>query len=221
MVIQRLAASRLEMSSDSPSRTWNRTGKRRLARHENDDSANNDSHLDSTTKSRMHDVKNTAIMGRKDKIEDPEMDEPSRCEDPMGLRGDRKSVCLLMLLYILQGIPLGLAGSIPYLLQTRKINYKEQAMFSLVYWPFSVKLLWAPIVDAAYLPAFGRRKSWLVPVQYLIGAFMFLLSFYVTDLIEGPSTNIYLLTVAFFVLNFLAATQDIAVDGWALTMLSR
>ena len=30
-----------------------------------------------------------------------------------------------------------------------------------------------------------------------------------------------MLTAAFFALNFLAATQDIAVDGWALTMLSK
>ena len=29
------------------------------------------------------------------------------------------------------------------------------------------------------------------------------------------------LTIVFFSLNFLAATQDIAVDGWALTMLKR
>lgn len=36
---------------------------------------------------------------------------------------------------------------------------------------------------------------------------------------EGPS--IIFLTFIFFCLNFLAATQDIAVDGWALTMLSR
>lgn len=33
--------------------------------------------------------------------------------------------------------------------------------------------------------------------------------------------SILFLTGIFFCLNFLAATQDIAVDGWALTMLSR
>ena len=33
--------------------------------------------------------------------------------------------------------------------------------------------------------------------------------------------NIFTLTVCFFILNFGAATQDIAVDGWALTMLSK
>lgn len=36
---------------------------------------------------------------------------------------------------------------------------------------------------------------------------------------EGPS--VLFLTVIFFCLNFLAATQDIAVDGWSLTLLSR
>jgi PAT family acetyl-CoA transporter-like MFS transporter 1 len=38
---------------------------------------------------------------------------------------------------------------------------------------------------------------------------------------SAASPNVKLLTVAFFILNFLAATQDIAVDGWALTMLHR
>lgn len=36
---------------------------------------------------------------------------------------------------------------------------------------------------------------------------------------EAPSMSI--LTISFLLLNFLAATQDIAVDGWALTMLKR
>ncbi|CAC5394695.1 SLC33A1 [Mytilus coruscus] len=37
----------------------------------------------------------------------------------------------------------------------------------------------------------------------------------------GGHVNIVYITVIFFMLNVLAATQDIAVDGWALTMLSR
>jgi len=140
-------------------------------------------------------------------------------------RQDQKSVLLLMFLYVLQGVPLGLAGSIPYLLSSRHVSYKDQAMFSFVFWPFSLKLLWAPIVDAVYIRRLGRRKSWLVPTQYLIGAFMILLSGHVTammgDDVEGAKVDIFMLTVVFFFLNFLAATQDIAVDGWALTMLSR
>lgn len=92
------------------------------------------------------------------------------------LKGDRGNIALLMFLYVLQGIPLGLAGAMPMLLQTRKVAYKDQATFSLVFWPFSMKLLWAPIVDTVYFSRFGRRKSWLVPVQYLLGIFMLVLS---------------------------------------------
>ena len=92
------------------------------------------------------------------------------------LRKDRGNIAVLVFLYVLQGIPLGLAGAMPMLLQARKVAYKDQATFSLVFWPFSMKLLWAPIVDTVYLSSFGRRKTWLVPVQYLIGIFMLVLS---------------------------------------------
>ncbi|GIZ02467.1 acetyl-coenzyme A transporter 1 [Caerostris extrusa] len=143
--------------------------------------------------------------------------------DAESLKKDRINILILLFLYVLQGIPLGLAGSIPMVLQNRNISYKEQAIFSFVNWPFSVKLLWAPAVDSLYWKRFGRRKTWLIPTQYLIGLFMIILSTSVTSLLgdENNSPNVFLLTVIFFCMNFLAATQDIAVDGWALTMLSR
>lgn len=44
-----------------------------------------------------------------------------------------------------------------------------KALFGLVMWPFSLKLLWAPLVDSFYVKKFGRRKSWLIPIQILLG----------------------------------------------------
>lgn len=139
------------------------------------------------------------------------------------LKNDKINILILLFLYVLQGIPLGLGGSIPMILQSRNISYKDQAIFSLVSWPFSLKLLWAPIVDSLHWRHLGRRKTWLIPTQYLIGFFMLVLSTSVSGLLgdANNSPNVYLLTGAFFCMNFLAATQDIAVDGWALTMLSR
>ena len=99
-----------------------------------------------------------------------------KSDQQSSVKRDRASIALLVFLYVLQGIPLGLAGAMPMLLQTKKVAYKDQATFSLVFWPFSMKLLWAPIVDTVYFSRFGRRKSWLVPVQYLIGIFMIVLS---------------------------------------------
>ena len=61
--------------------------------------------------------------------------------------GDVYNFLLLLILYTLQGIPMGLGGSIPILLQNNSSSYTNQAIFSLVSWPFSLKLLWAPLVD--------------------------------------------------------------------------
>lgn len=55
-------------------------------------------------------------------------------------RRDIPSISLLFFLYILQGIPLGLIQTIPFLLQSRGVPYTDQAKFSLAYWPFSVKV---------------------------------------------------------------------------------
>ncbi|GAB0193798.1 acetyl-coenzyme A transporter 1 [Grus americana] len=141
-----------------------------------------------------------------------------------GCRAELGSILLLLVLYVLQGIPLGLAGSVPLILQSKSASYTDQAFFSFVFWPFSLKLLWAPLVDAVYLRGFGRRKSWLVPTQYILGLFMIYMSTQVDVLLgdrEGRGPDVVALTVTFFLFEFLAATQDIAVDGWALTMLSR
>mmetsp|Transcript_8845 Transcript_8845/g.22264 ORF Transcript_8845/g.22264 Transcript_8845/m.22264 type:complete len:698 (+) Transcript_8845:234-2327(+) len=188
---------------------------------------------------------------------------------------DRFNYALLIVLYTLQGIPMGLSASIPFLLQEKiqkltaaaaatagaasataavgsaaaagaissdaasaaaseaaRASYNANAIFSLCSWPFSLKLLWAPIVDAVYFKRFGRRKSWLVPVQSAAGLIMIFGAQFVENqlgltssggetLSSSASMNVRGVTTFFFVLYFLMATQDIAVDGWALTMLSK
>mmetsp|Transcript_15271 Transcript_15271/g.35189 ORF Transcript_15271/g.35189 Transcript_15271/m.35189 type:complete len:684 (-) Transcript_15271:726-2777(-) len=190
---------------------------------------------------------------------------------------EKFNYALLIVLYTLQGIPMGLSASIPFLLQEKiqklttaaaasaaaaagtdaamggttasaiaaeaaRASYNANAIFALCSWPFSLKLLWAPIVDAVYFKRFGRRKSWLVPVQTLAGLIMVGGSDFVERQLglgnvvpttEGgvdaatamatavSSMNVSGVTAFFFVLYFLMATQDIAVDGWALTMLSK
>lgn len=199
-------------------------------------------------------------------------------------KNDLFNYALLIVLYALQGIPMGLSASIPFLIQQKvqgalaaaaaaasttaltigaaadpqqihhhhtsasALAYNANAIFALCSWPFSLKLLWAPIVDACYMKRFGRRKSWLVPVQFLAGLLMVAGSNFVerqlgisttstttttvlsSSLSSDPTAalhhlnmhmNVTGLTVFFFALYFLMATQDIAVDGWALTMLSK
>jgi len=139
--------------------------------------------------------------------------------DP-NLRGEWGSIFWLVILYILQGVPMGLAASVPLILKERNVSFSDLGTFSLNSWPFSLKLLWAPFVDSLYIERFGRRKSWLIPVQVLIGLTMFAISFHLDEWMgDSGEVQIMALTGSFFFLYFLAATQDIAVDGWALTML--
>eukprot|EP01038_Epipyxis_sp_PR26KG_P012819 gene12819-17189_t len=145
---------------------------------------------------------------------------------------DTWSILILLVLYTLQGIPMGLSGSIPLIMKEKGVSYAGLSLFSLVSLPFSMKLLWAPFVDSIYFPKFGRRKSWLVPIQLLTGIIMIFGSSWVELWLEGKTDvhgpdiidfhpNVNSLTYFFLFLYLLMATQDIAVDGWAITMLSR
>lgn len=136
-------------------------------------------------------------------------------------RRDYGNFALLVILYLLQGIPIGLSfGSIPFLLKA-KLSYSQIAVFSLSSWPYSLKLLWSPIVDAVYTPLLGRRKSWIVPIQILTGVLFFFLGNNIDAMMEADHVPIYALTYSFLTTIFFCATQDIAVDGWALTLLSK
>ncbi|RYP86976.1 hypothetical protein DL769_000619 [Monosporascus sp. CRB-8-3] len=139
-------------------------------------------------------------------------------------RQDQRNFILLCLLYFLQGIPMGLAsGSVPFLLKDH-LSFGEIGVFSLASYPYSLKLFWSPIVDAVWSPKVGRRKSWILPIQLLSGFGMLYLGSMVEDLMTttgkpgGPS--VWSFTGWWFFLVFMCATQDIAVDGWALTLLT-
>ena len=116
---------------------------------------------------------------------------------------------------------MGLASVMPLYLQEKGADYSQQAKLSFISWPYSIKLLWAPIVDSVYSKAFGRRKSWVVPTQLLVGIMLVGLSGTLGNLMEEEGIHIQTIALLFFSLYFLVATQDIAVDGWALTILSR
>ena len=90
------------------------------------------------------------------------------------LKGDKVNIVLLFFLYILQGVPIGIKMSMPLMLQRLNVPYSDQAIFSISRYPYSMKVLWAPIVDALFIPKFGRRKSWIIPTQYLTGNYFYL-----------------------------------------------
>lgn len=137
---------------------------------------------------------------------------------------DKRNFLLLCLLYFLQGIPMGLAsGSVPFLLK-KHFSYGQIGIFSLAMYPYSLKLLWSPIVDAVWSRRFGRRKSWIVPIQAVSGMSMIYLGGKIDEMMVAAGADggagAWTFTGWWFLLVFLCATQDIAVDGWAISLLS-
>lgn len=128
-------------------------------------------------------------------------------------RTEKRNFVLLVLLYFLQGIPMGLSmGSIPFLLK-HELSYGQIGVFSLSSYPYSLKLFWSPIVDAIWSRRMGRRKSWIVPIQLVSGIMLVWLGSQADYLMKNASTMLYTFTFVFFMLVMLCATQDIAVDG--------
>ncbi|CAG61480.1 uncharacterized protein GVI51_K06655 [Nakaseomyces glabratus] len=146
---------------------------------------------------------------------------------------------LLICLYFLQGIPVGLAfGTVPFLLKSmaKETTFTQLGIFSMATYPYSLKILWSPLVDSVYFKKIGRRRSWIIPIQLVSGVMLFFLGTCISrgkvfngvdDAFHGRNSgglhnvNVPFLTWCFGTLVFLCATQDIAVDGWALTILSR
>lgn len=138
---------------------------------------------------------------------------------------DRPRFILLVILYLIQGIPIGLAfGAVPFLLKSNDLSYSQVGLFSLATYPYSFKILWSPIVDSIYSKSIGKRRSWILPIQCVSGVSLICLGSVVDSWMENDNailSNLSLLSYCFFFLILLCATQDIAVDGWALTILSK
>eukprot|EP00884_Botryococcus_braunii_P021946 jgi/Botrbrau1/8435/Bobra.0237s0054.1 len=116
---------------------------------------------------------------------------------------------LLVVLYMMQGVPMGLtSGSIPFLLQAN-VSYTQIGIFSIASYPYSFKLLWSPIVDSIYSSAIGRRKTWIVPIQLVSALVMMAWAGWADAALQR--SDMVGITALFFVLVLLAATQDIAV----------
>jgi PAT family acetyl-CoA transporter-like MFS transporter 1 len=99
------------------------------------------------------------------------------------------------------------------------MSYTQIGVFTLAAYPYSFKLLWAPVVDSFYFRALGRRRSWIVPLQLAAGVLMLRAGGWAEARLSAGDAGA--VTALFFALVLLAATQDIAVDGWALTLLSK
>lgn len=123
----------------------------------------------------------------------------------------RQLVITLGLLYLAQGIPMGIAmDALPTLLRQEGSALSAIAFIPLVGLPWILKFLWAPIVDNYWFTSLGRRRSWIIPMQIIVTLCLLLLAL-IGISVEMAKWGVALLAIA----SLASATQDIATDGMA------
>ncbi len=123
----------------------------------------------------------------------------------------------LFLLYLVQGLPYGFFVSVlPLFLRRAGESRTAIGFYSLLGIPWILKPLWAPLVDRFSWSVLGRRKSWILPCVMASALLAFSLGSYEPR--EGASLACLLIMVVG--INLVAATQDIAVDGFAVDILA-
>jgi PAT family beta-lactamase induction signal transducer AmpG len=121
---------------------------------------------------------------------------------------------LLSALYFVQGMPFGFqVTALPVYLRSQGVSVTTLSFLQVLSLPWLLKALWAPLVDRYGSPRIGRRKSWILPLQAALAA-----TCVAASTVPVPGALPVLLGLL-FLMNLFAATQDIAVDGFAADSL--
>jgi PAT family beta-lactamase induction signal transducer AmpG len=127
-------------------------------------------------------------------------------------------VLVVMFLGFSSGLPLALSGSTLLVWMAESgVDLKTIGLFAFVGTPYTVKFLWAPVVDALDIPLLsrllGRRRGWLVFSQLLLMGSIVLLG--MTD----PALSPWLVAVGALLVATASATQDIIIAAFRVESL--
>ncbi|HZE46800.1 MAG TPA: MFS transporter [Xanthobacteraceae bacterium] len=130
----------------------------------------------------------------------------------------RPRVLIVLFLGFSAGLPLALSGSTLQVWMTQSgVDIKTIGLFAAVGTPYTIKFLWAPIVDALDVPLLarllGRRRGWLLLSQCLLVVSIVLLGFC------DPSAAPWLVALAALLVATASATQDIVIDAFRVESL--
>src|ERR1700687_22448 len=122
-------------------------------------------------------------------------------------------VLIILFLGFSSGLPLALSGSTLLIwMRESGVNLGTIGLFALVGTPYTIKFLWAPLIDALDVPLlsrrFGRRRGWLLLSQFLLILAIVFLGFC------DPALSPYVVALGALLVATASATQDIIVDAF-------
>ncbi|HJS45546.1 MAG TPA: MFS transporter [Rhizomicrobium sp.] len=123
-------------------------------------------------------------------------------------------VLTMLALGFSSGLPFNLVGNtLGYWLRDEQTTLKAIGFISWVGIAYSLKFLWAPLLDRTPVPVLGllgQRRGWILLTQLLVGCGLIAMA------ILGTGHGLGALGAVALVVAFSASTQDIAVDAWRI-----
>jgi MFS transporter, PAT family, beta-lactamase induction signal transducer AmpG len=121
---------------------------------------------------------------------------------------------VMLLMGYSAGLPLLLIGStLQAWMKDSQVDLTAIGAFSLVGLPYTIKFLWAPLLDRYQLPFLGRRKGWMVIFQALLALSIFALS------TVNPKTDLWTVTSLSMMIAFFSSSQDVVLDAYRREIL--
>lgn len=124
-------------------------------------------------------------------------------------------ILIMLLLGFSAGLPFLLVFStLSAWLTDANIARSTIGFFSWIGLMYSIKVLWAPLVDRTPLPILGKllgqRRSWMLLAQCGIASGLILLSF------STPQNDLQQFALCALLVAFSSATQDVVIDAWRI-----
>src|SRR5882757_5914000 len=127
-------------------------------------------------------------------------------------------VLIVLLLGFSSGLPLALSGStLQVWMKETGVDLGTIGLLALIGTPYTLKFLWAPLVDALHVPlftqVFGRRRGWLLFSQLLLIAAILVLA------TADPARSPWFAAFAGLLVATMSSTQEIVVDAFRVESL--
>jgi PAT family beta-lactamase induction signal transducer AmpG len=123
-------------------------------------------------------------------------------------------VLVMLVLGFSSGLPFLLVGNtFGYWLRDKGTTLTAIGFISWVGIAYSLKFLWAPLIDrlnAPLLGGLGRRRGWMALAQIIVGVSLIAMA------LVGTNAGLGLLGALALVVAFASSTQDIVIDAWRI-----
>jgi PAT family beta-lactamase induction signal transducer AmpG len=125
-----------------------------------------------------------------------------------------KRIGMMLPLGFASGLPLALtAGTLQAWLTVVGVDLKTIGIFTLVGLPYTLKFLWAPLMDRIVPPWLGRRRGWMLIMQVAVAIGLALMG------LVGPGNHPQWLGLIAVGVAFMSASLDIVFDAYRTDLL--